>query len=163
MKTYFSLAVLICCTIMLQAQFPADEAELQAFAIKFEYAYNQGNLDAIQGMYTEHAVLIDQEGREMNGGAQIAAYFTRQFRDINATLSLNQSELNWSERENAWVTGGTFEVFSFIGKFGFDILEMSEYNNVMVQDNGQWKISRSVLHPTPPRSLSGKGAVIVDK
>lgn len=162
MKTFLSLAVFCCCTVILQAQSASNEYEMQAFAIHFENAYNQGNLDAIRGMYTEHAVLIDQEGREMNGGDQIAAYFTRQFRDINAILSLHQFELDWSEPENAWVTSGTFEVFSFIGKFGFDFLEVSEYNNVMVQDNGQWKIARSVLYPIP-RSSSGKGAVIVDK
>ncbi len=146
----------------IQAQSAADEASAQAFARSFETAYNQENLGAIRGMYTEYAVRIDKEGRKMTGRDQIAAYFAEQFRDNNATLLINQIELTWSERENAWVTGGTFAVFSNTGKFEFEVPEMGEYSNVMTQDNGQWKIARSVLTPFA-RASSVNGDVVVDK
>ena len=98
----------------------------------------------------------------MTGRDQIAAYFAEQFRDNNATLLINQIELTWSERENAWVTGGTFAVFSNTGKFEFEVPEMGEYSNVMAQDNGQWKIAKSVLTPLA-RASSALGDVVADK
>ncbi len=159
----FPIILLVAATsIGLQAQSTADEADMEAFARSFEAAYNQENLEAIRGMYTEYAVRIDKEGREMTGRDQIAAYFAEQFRDNNATLSLNQLTLNWSDRERAWVASGNFAVFSNTSKFDFEIPEMGYYANVMVKDNGQWKIANSMLTPIT-RSSAGNGPVVVDK
>lgn len=148
------LAVLICSANCLQAQSAADIADMQAFARNFETAYNQENTDAIREMYTEYAVRIDQEGNEMVGAAKIAAFFAKQFKDNNATLKLNQIGLNWSDRENAWVADGTFALFSNTCKFDFEVPETGEYSNVMVENNGQWKIARSVLTPLVNQPLA---------
>lgn len=149
MKNFlFPLVLLLTATsLSLQAQSAADESAMQTFAHNFMTAYNEENLDAIGEMYTEYAVRIDKAGRKMTGRDQIAAFFAEQFRDNNATLSLNQLRLTWSDRERAWVASGTFEYFSNASKFDFEVPEMGAYANVMVKDNDHWKIAKSMLTP----------------
>lgn len=75
-----------------------DEADMQAFARNFMNAYNQGDHEAIRKMYTDDAVRIDQEGRQIKGADNIAAYFADQFVKNNATVFIRQLSVIWSDR-----------------------------------------------------------------
>lgn len=143
----------------LQGQSASDEADMKTFARNFETAFNQEHLGAIEEMFTEHAVFIDQESKQMTGRDEIAAYFAEQFRLDDATLSLHQFELNWSDREHAWVAGGNFEIYGNTSEFDFEIPEIGEYSNVMVNYNGRWEIAWSEWTPLgnmPPATPSEK-------
>ena len=149
MKNLLFFTVLFCAAISghLQAQSVNDELDMQVFARKFMAAYNQGDHAAIQKMYTDDAVRIDTEGKEIKGAANIAAYFADQFRLNNATLLLKQLKLSWSDYEHAWVSSGTFQVYGTTNVYDIKIDFAGKYANAMLKQNGEWKIAKTVLSP----------------
>ena len=102
MKNILLLAALLSATFTLQAQSVNDENDIQDFARKFMNAYNQQDAEALRKMYLDDAVRIDQEGREIKGADNIAAYFADQFRQNKATLFMRQLSVNWWDREYTW-------------------------------------------------------------
>lgn len=147
MKKLLFLAALLGCTMLLQAQSVNDEADMHTFARKFMAAYNAGDHAALGKMYLDDAVRIDQEGKEIKGADNIAAYFADQFLKNNATLLLKQTGLGWSDREHAWVAGGTYEVYGKTNVYDIPIDITGQYANAMLKKGGQWKIAKSVLMP----------------
>jgi hypothetical protein len=145
MKKSLFLAAFFGCSILLQAQSASNEHDMQAFARNFMTAYNQQDASAIEAMYTKDAVRIDQEGKQIKGAANIAAYFADQFRLNNATVFIRQQKVNWSDNEKAWVASGTYEVHGTTNVYGQPIHATGSYANSMMKEDGEWKISRSVL------------------
>lgn len=132
----------------LQAQSVNDELELQAFTRRFMAAYNAQDHEAIQKMYTDDAVRIDQEGKQINGAENIANYFAEQFRKNNATLLLKHIGINWSDAEHAWVVRGNYEVYGKTIVYDIPINNEGSYANAMQKKDGEWKIAKQWL--TPP-------------
>ncbi|MBK8195148.1 MAG: nuclear transport factor 2 family protein [Lewinellaceae bacterium] len=147
MKNILLLAALVSATITLQAQSVNDEADMQAFARNFMNAYNQGDHEAIRKMYTDDAVRIDQEGRQIKGADNIAAYFADQFVKNNATVFIRQLSVSWSDREYTWVASGAYEVNGKTNVYDIPIHTTGAYANAMLKKDGQWKIARSILSP----------------
>ena len=131
----------------LQAQTVNDENDMQDFARKFMNAYNQQDDKAIRKMYLDDAVRIDAQGREIKGADNIAAYFADQFVKNNATLLLKQGGLHWSDREHAWVAGGTYEVYGKTHVYDIPTHITGSYANAMIKKDGHWKIAKSTLSP----------------
>lgn len=131
----------------LQAQDASNEYEMLAFARNFMNAYNLGDHEAIRKLYTADAVRIDQEGKQINGADNIAAYFADQFVKNNATVFIRQLSVNWSDREHAWVAHGTYEVNGKTNVYEIPIHITGSYANTMLKKDGQLKIARSVLTP----------------
>jgi uncharacterized protein len=147
MKKLLLLAALFGCTMLLQAQSANDEADMHAFARQFMAAYNAGDHDALGKMYLDDAVRIDAQGKETKGADNIAAYFADQFRKNNATVLIKQTGLGWSDREHAWVAGGTYEVYGKTNVYDIAVHFTGAYANTMIKKDGQWKIARSVHAP----------------
>ncbi|MCB0598410.1 MAG: ester cyclase [Lewinellaceae bacterium] len=147
MKKLLFLAALLGCSILLQAQSPADEAAMQAFARNFMNAYNQQDHEAIRKMYLDDAVRIDQDGKEIKGADNIAAYFADQFRQNNATVFIRQLSVGWSDREYTWVAKGTYEVNGKTHVYDIPIHVTGGYANAMIKEDGEWKIAKSMLFP----------------
>ncbi len=147
MKTFLSLAVFCCCTIILQAQSATDEHDMQAFARNFMNAYNQGDHEAIRKMYWDDAVRIDQAGKQIKGADNIAAYFADQFLKNNATVFIRQLSVDWSDYEQTWVARGTYEVNGITNVYDIPVHFTGAYANVMLKKDGQWKIVKSVHTP----------------
>ena len=149
MKNLFFIATLFCFTgSSLQAQSVNDELELQAFTRRFMAAYNAQDHAAIGKMYTEDAVRIDQQGKQIVGAEKIANYFAEQFRNNNATLLLKHTGISWSDAEHAWVSKGNYEVYGKTIVYDIPIDITGSYANAMQKKEGEWKIAKSVL--TPP-------------
>ena len=147
MKNILLLAALISATFTLQAQSVNDENDMWDFARNFMNAYNQGDHEALRGMYLDDAVRIDAEGREIKGADNIAAYFADQFVKNNATLFMRQLGVNWSDREYTWVAKGTYEVNGKANVYDIPIHFTVGYTNAMIKEDGQWKIAKSVHYP----------------
>jgi ketosteroid isomerase-like protein len=146
MKNILFFAALICiASSNLQAQSVNDEQELQAFARRFMAAYNAQDHAAIGKMYTDDAVRIDQQGNQLKGAANIAAYFAEQFTKNNATLLLKQTGISWSDAEHAWVAKGNYEVYGKTIVYDIAIDVTGRYANAMQKKNGEWKIAKSWL------------------
>ena len=146
MRKSLFVAALLGCTL-LQAQSINDEADMHTFARQFMAAYNSGDHAALQKMYTDDAVRIDAQGKEIKGGANIANFFAEQFQFNNATLLLRQTGLHWSDAEHAWVAKGTYEVYGKTIVYDIPIDVAGQYANAMSKQNGAWKIAKSVLNP----------------
>ncbi|MCB9331243.1 MAG: ester cyclase [Lewinellaceae bacterium] len=131
----------------MQAQSATDERDMQAFARNFMNAYNQGDHKAIRDMYLDDAVRIDQEGKQIKGADNIAAYFADQFLKNNATVFIRQLSINWSDFEHAWIANGTYEVNGITNVYDIPIHVSGSYANAMLKKDGQWKIAKSVLRP----------------
>lgn len=131
----------------LQAQSANDESDMQDFARNFMNAYNQQDHEALREMYLDDAVRIGQEGREIKGADNIAAYFAGQFRQNNATLFMRQLSVNWSDREYTWVAKGTYEVNGKTNVYDIPVHFTVGYANAMIKKDGQWKIAKSVHYP----------------
>jgi ketosteroid isomerase-like protein len=129
----------------LQAQSVNDEMELLAFTRRFMAAYNAQDHAALGKMYTDDAVRVDQEGKEIKGTDNIAAYFAEQFRKNNATLLLKQTDINWSDAQHAWVAKGNYEVYGRTYVYDIAIDIVGSYANAMQKKDGVWKIAKSWL------------------
>lgn len=145
MKNLFFLAAFLFAAFSTQAQGVNDEQELQAFTRRFMAAYNAQDHAAIGKMYTDDAVRIDQEGKEIKGAGNIAAFFAEQFRKNNATLLLKHTGISWSDAEHAWIASGTYEVYGKTIVYDMPINLKGRYANAMLKKNGEWKIAKSWL------------------
>ncbi len=149
MKNLFLTATLFCFAVSgLQAQSVNDELELQAFTRRFMAAYNAQDHAALRKMYTEDAVRIDQQGKQIAGAENIANYFAEQFIKNNTTLLLKHTGINWSDAEHAWVIRGNYEVYGKTNVYDIAINITGSYANAMQKKDGEWKIAKSWL--TPP-------------
>ena len=144
-KTSFIIALLCLAGSSLYAQTVNDEQELQTFTRRFMAAYNTQDHAAIGKMYLDDAVRIDQEGKEIKGAGNIAAFFAEQFRKNNATLLLKHTGISWSDAEHAWIAGGTYEVYGKTIVYDIPIEIKGRYANAMLKQNGEWKIAKSWL------------------
>jgi ketosteroid isomerase-like protein len=148
MKNVLFFAALLCAALTaprLSAQSAKDEQELQTFARSFMAAYNAQDQTALQKMYTDDAVRIDQAGKEIKGATNIAAYFADQFIKNNTTLLIRQTDISWSDAEHAWVAGGNYEVYGRAYIYDIPINITGRYANAMQKKDGVWKIAKSVL------------------
>lgn len=146
MKNLLFIATLLCLSASnMQAQSVNDELELQAFARRFMAAYNEQDHAAIGKMYTDDAVRIDREGKQINGAENIANYFAEQFRNNNTTLLLKHTGISWSDAEHAWVAKGNYEVYGKTIVYDIEIDIVGSYANAMQKKNSEWKIAKSWL------------------
>jgi uncharacterized protein (TIGR02246 family) len=145
MKNLIVLAAFLFAAFNTQAQSVNDELEIQAFTRRFMAAYNAQDHAALGKMYTDDAVRIDPDGKEIKGADKIAAFFSEQFSKNNATLLLKYTSISWSDAEHAWVAKGNYEVYGKTYVYDIAIDITGTYANAMVKKNGEWKIAKSIL------------------
>jgi uncharacterized protein (TIGR02246 family) len=146
MKNIIFLAAFICATCSTSyAQSVNDELEIQTFTRRFMAAYNTQDHAAIGKMYTTDAVRIDQQGKQITGAANIAAYFADQFVKNNATLLVRLSGIRWSDAEHAWVANGNYEVYGKTNVYDIPINIKGSYAHAMQKKDGEWKIAKTWL------------------
>ena len=145
MKNLFFLAALLFAAFGTLAQSVNDEQEIQAFTRRFMAAYNAQDHATLGKMYTDDAVRMDQEGKEIKGAGNIAAFFAEQFRKNNATLLLKHTSIRWSDAEHAWIASGAYEVYGKTMVNDIPINIKGRYANAMLKENGEWKIAKSWL------------------
>lgn len=149
MRNYFFCIALLCAFsfLSLQAQTASNEYGIQEFTRNFMAAYNKQDRAALQKMYTEAAIYVATDGEEFYGPEQIASAFGEQFKTNNVTLLLRQTQIVWSDFEEAFIAKGTYEIYGRTNVYDINIHTTGAYANTMVEYNGEWKIARSVLSP----------------
>ena len=158
MSNILFIAALSSATANQKTPLKNDEDDMHAFARNFMAAYNQSDIETIRKMYSEYAVRMDENGKEMTGSDVIADYFTHEFQSKKTTLLLKQTGLTWSDADRAWVARGTYEVYGRTIVYDIEIQRKGAYANTMIKDKDQWKIAKSVLTPLPP----SENLVVVD-
>ncbi len=147
MKKLLLLLALLCAPFVpaaLQAQSATDDYAMRQFARDFMAAYNRQDVPALQAMFTKDAVSV-ADGSVTEGAEKIAQLFTDRFIREDVTLLVRQMALNWSDAQHAWVAGGTYEGFGVTYVYDIPFRQKSAYKNTMIEENGQWKIARSVV------------------
>ena len=117
--------------------------ELDEFAKKFETAYNKKDEKAIKSFYTEKAVWTNPDGSLLNGNEAISSQLAAYLAENDVTLSLKQNK-NEKQTDGSVVSVGTYKI-SGKSKAGETADHGGTYTNTMVKEDGQWKISKSVL------------------
>lgn len=120
------------------------DKEFAAFTQRFQDAYNKEDHAAIQTFYTADAVRVAKDDTSITGAEAIGAFWAAQFKDNDATLALTQTLVSWSDANHAYVAKGTYKVTGVTAKGGTINLS-GAYTNIMLQQNGAWKIAKSVL------------------
>lgn len=129
-------------TAPLKAQNINNE-EMQAIASKFEEAYNKKDDKALQSLYTKDASKTNADGTVNTGAEAIAAYFAESFRESDAKLTIVQGKTETAADGTVTSSGG----YTVTGKTkaGDSIDIKGTYINTLVKEDGQWKISKSVI------------------
>jgi quinol monooxygenase YgiN len=81
-----------------------------------------------------------------NLSPELAAKFP-DIKTNNVTLLLRQTQIVWSDFEEAFIARGTYEIYGRTNVYDINIHTTGAYANTMVEYNGEWKITRSVLSP----------------
>ena len=149
MKKLLFCAALLGCTLALPAQSATDEADMYTLTRNYMAAYNAGDHAALQAMYTDDAVRIDTEGNRIEGAENIAAALAQQFRENNVTVLIKHDGLYWSDAESTLVATGTYQVYGVSYVYDIEIDVTGRYANTVLQEDGEWKIAKSVLSPLP--------------
>ncbi len=115
-----------------------NKKEMETLAKNYEDAYNKKDAKAIKEFYTKDAVRINSDGTTTNGSEAIAADAAEFFANNNATIKITVSN-TVTESDGTVTATGTFE--GSTGGTDFS----GNYTNTNVKEDGQWKISKSVL------------------
>ena len=147
------LAVLLGCTpILLPAQSVSDEMAIRAFTREYMAAYNRQDIPALIAMHTPDVVAIVGGSDTLRGAEDLARRLEDRFTRYEGTLLMRHIELNWSDAQQAWVARGTYEGYGATYVYDIPYHGVSAYANTMVQEDGHWKIARSVV-TSPVRTM----------
>lgn len=136
--------VIPCC---LQAQSASNEYALRNFTREYMAAYNRQDIDALVAMHTSDAVVIVGGRDTIQGGDALAKRYEDRFVRYDGTLLMRHVDLNWSEEQQAWVARGFFEGFGSSYVYDIPYHGRTAYAHTMAEEDGHWKIARSVVSP----------------
>lgn len=139
---FFTALLCAACTPALIAQ--DVDKEMTAFAQQFQDAYNKEDHATLKTFYTDDAVRFAQDGTSITGAEAIGAFWEAQFKGADVTLVLQQQSVGWSDFNHAYIAKGTYHVKGLSAK-GDNIDFSGKYSNIMLQVNGAWKITKSML------------------
>lgn len=115
-----------------------NKKDMETLAKNYAEAYNKKDAKAIKAFYTKDAVRVNTDGTTTNGSEAIAADAADFFANNNATIKITVSTCV-KESDGSLTTTGTYKGSSGSNDFS------GNYTNTCVKEDGQWKISKSVL------------------
>lgn len=116
--------------------------EMTAFTKRFEDACNKKDIKSIKEMFTKDAVRINPDGQTETGNDAIVAAYEELFQN-KLTVIIKQEKVSFDNGSN--VSTGTYHATGSTPS-GDSIDAKGSFNNTMVKENGQWKISKQVLN-----------------
>lgn len=131
----------------LQAQSASDEMAIRAFTRAYMAAYNRQDIPTLIAMHTADAISIVGGSDTIRGADDMARRFEDRFTRYDGTLLMRHTGLNWSDAQHAWVAVGIYEGYGATYVYDIPYHSLTAYANTMVQEDGRWKIARSVATP----------------
>ncbi len=138
--------------ICLSAQSAGEEMAIRAFTREYMAAYNRQDIAALVAMHTADAIAILGGSNTIRGGEEMAKRYEDSFIRNDGTLLMRHIRLNWSDEQQAWVAVGTYEGYGATYVYDIPYHGVTAYANTMVEEDGRWKIARSVV-TSPVRTL----------
>ncbi|MEO8111076.1 MAG: nuclear transport factor 2 family protein [Ginsengibacter sp.] len=114
-----------------------NKKDMETLAKNYEDAYIKKDAKAIKEFYTNDAVRVNTDGTTTNGSEAISAEAADFFANNNPTIKITVSDV--TESNGTLTATGTYA--GSTGSTDFS----GNYTNTCVKENGQWKISKSVL------------------
>ena len=135
--------------VSLCAQSIADqqamyELAMRRFAREFMEAYNRQDITALRAMYTTNNSADTIMGTYSNA---IEKSYENSFITNNITLLVHPLDVIWSDAEHTLTAIGTYEGYGTYGIDADPYHQKNAYRNVMVNEDGKWKISKSEVTP----------------
>jgi ketosteroid isomerase-like protein len=134
--------------ICLPAQSASDEMAIRAFTREYMAAYNRQDIPALITMYTADAITIAGNADTIR---ETEEEITNRYMDVftryDGALLMRHIDLNWSDAQQAWVARGTYEGYGATYVYDIPYHGVTAYANTMVEEDGRWKIARSVVTP----------------
>lgn len=147
-KLFYCLSALLCAApILLSAQSASNEYAMRAFAREYMVAYNRQDIAALVAMHTSDVVAILDGSDTIRGEEDLAKRYEDSFTRKDGTLFMRHIGLNWSDEQQAWVAVGIYEGFGSTYVYDIPYRGLTAYANTMVEEDGRWKIARSVVTP----------------
>lgn len=143
-KRVFFFAAVLCAAFAPALNAQDVDKEMAAFVQQFQDAYNKEDHATLKTFYTTDAKRVAKDGSIITGVEAIGAFWETQFKGADATLELHLQSVVWKDVFHAYVASGTYQVTGVNAK-GEKINFSGKYANTMLQVNGAWKISESVL------------------
>ncbi len=131
----------------LPAQSASAEMTLRAFTREYMAAYNRQDIPALVAMHTTDAIAILGGSDTIRGGEALAKRYEDRFIRYDGTLLMRHIDLNWSDAQQAWVARGIYEGYGATYVYDIPYHGLTAYAHTMVQEEGRWKIARSVVTP----------------
>lgn len=122
----------------------ATGKSIKKFTKSFSKAYNAKDHATLTGMFTSDAVRIDAEGKTTNGGAQIGADYAQVFSATDQKVVIKHADVR-DNPDGSAVANGKYSVTGTVKSSGDKIALAGTYENKLVKQNGQWKISHMKL------------------
>ena len=143
-RTTLLAVTLFCAAFTQYVQAQDVDQELATFTQQVQSAYNKEDFAALQSFYTSDATLVTREGASISGAEAIGAFWAEQFKEDDLTLTLTQTLVSWSDANYGYLAKGVYQANGSSAK-GEAITISGTYGNVMLKQNGAWKIYRSHL------------------
>lgn len=143
-RTTLLAVALLCAAFTQHAQAQDVDQELAAFSKQFEAAFNKEDHVTLQSFYTTDAIRVAKDGTSITGAEAIGAFLAEQFKGADLTLTLTQTLVSWSDANHAYITKGAYQAKG-VNVQGAPMAFSGTYSNIMLKENGAWKISRSHL------------------
>lgn len=148
MKKTIQLGLLLLFATAITSPLLAQDAkneDMVSLAKKYEQAYNKKDDKALKAMYTKDATRTDTEGTVLSGSEAIRAALAAAFAETDATAKLIITQGKTETAADGTVTSTGTYIATGKSKTGEAFEYKGTYTNTVVKEDGQWKISKSVL------------------
>jgi ketosteroid isomerase-like protein len=136
----FSVMVFVAmCSIGVTAQAQQYKKDVKSFTKSFQKSYNAKDHNALQKMFVSDAVRVNADGTSVTGAEQIAEIYSKSFTNADQIVDIKIGAITPVSDSKLTVTG-TYTVTGKVKASGEAINITGAYDNVVIKENGQWKI-----------------------
>jgi ketosteroid isomerase-like protein len=137
---FFSVMIFVAmCSIGISAQAQQYKKDVKSFTKSFQKSYNAKDHSALQKMFVADAVRVNADGTSIIGAEQIAGNYGQSFANADQTVDIKIGTITPVSDSKLTVTG-TYTVTGKVKASGEAINITGAYDNVVIKENGQWKI-----------------------
>jgi uncharacterized protein (TIGR02246 family) len=135
----FMLMFVAVCSVSVTANAQQYKKEVKAFTSSFQKSYNAKDHNALQKMFAADAVRVNADGTSITGAEQIAGNYGQTFANTDQVVEIKVGTITPVSDTKLTVTG-TYTVTGKVKASGEAINITGAYDNVVIKENGQWKI-----------------------
>ena len=134
----------------------SDEDLLSAQTDAFAAAWAEGDAAGVAALFIDDADTVGPDGAHFHGRDAVQGRYERLLGEVyqGTTLDVSQESVKFPSPDVA-IVGGTYEILGAMGADESELTIKGRYTNVLVKENGGWKIHCS--RPMIPMPAPGSG------